>query len=195
MAASQPTLSDFEEWRDVPGWSGYYQVSNHGRVRSLDRTIITKAGKRHRLKGKAFRPARNEYGYPRLSLKKHGAEVKRYVHHLVLEAFVGPCPPGMEACHWNDIPDDNRLENLRWGTSAENKADMARNGGNKNRKKSHCVRGHLLASPNLRNSPSKPDGRECLSCRRATARAAYNPCLDIQKVSDAIYQDIISGTA
>ncbi len=53
----------------------------------------------------------------------------RQVHRLVLEAFVGPCPPGQQCRHLNDIPSDNRLENLRWGTPKENGEDRVRNGG------------------------------------------------------------------
>lgn len=53
----------------------------------------------------------------------------RYVHTLVLEAFIGPCPPGMEACHFPDRnPANNRLENLRWGTRTENHADSRKHG-------------------------------------------------------------------
>lgn len=52
----------------------------------------------------------------------------RMVHRLILEAFVGPCPPGMEACHWNGNPTDNRLENLRWDTPQENTNDKYRHG-------------------------------------------------------------------
>ena len=50
------------------------------------------------------------------------------VHRLVLEAFVGPCPPGLETCHRNDDSSDNRLRNLRWGTSLSNSADAISNG-------------------------------------------------------------------
>jgi hypothetical protein len=50
------------------------------------------------------------------------------VHVLVLTAFVGPCPDGNEALHFNDIPDDNRLSNLRWGTRSQNNHDAIRNG-------------------------------------------------------------------
>lgn len=46
-----------------------------------------------------------------------------YLHHAVLETFVGPRPEGYHALHANDDPDDNRLSNLRWGTLAENMAD------------------------------------------------------------------------
>jgi hypothetical protein len=54
--------------------------------------------------------------------------VWRFLHRLVLEAFVGPCPPGCVGCHANDDPSDNRLENLRWDTHKANSADAVRNG-------------------------------------------------------------------
>lgn len=55
--------------------------------------------------------------------------VRRFqVHRLVLEAFVGPCPLGMQCCHWDDNPLNNKLSNLRWGTGKENMADRKRNG-------------------------------------------------------------------
>lgn len=50
------------------------------------------------------------------------------VHRLVLEAFVGPCPEGMMACHADDNPTNNNLSNLRWGTIHDNLADAYRNG-------------------------------------------------------------------
>ena len=50
------------------------------------------------------------------------------VHRLILEAFVGECPNGMEACHDNDIPNDNRLANLRWDYPKNNSKDRIKNG-------------------------------------------------------------------
>ena len=52
----------------------------------------------------------------------------RYVHRLVLEAFVGPCPEGQECRHLNGDPGDNRLENLVWGSPLENSLDMVKHG-------------------------------------------------------------------
>ena len=65
-----------------------------------------------------------------LSDRQHepGNFPRKRIHILVLEAFHGSCPPGMECRHLNDDPSDNRLVNLRWGTNRENKLDRVRNG-------------------------------------------------------------------
>lgn len=72
------------------------------------------------------------HGYRQVTLSKvvDGQQVYkvRFVHRLVLEAFRGPCPAGMMACHGNGVPHDNRLENLRWGTPKENDDDKLRHG-------------------------------------------------------------------
>ena len=68
-------------------------------------------------------------GYQRLKLCQGGKHVTVYVHALVLEAFEGPKPDGMEACHCNGIKSDNRLSNLRWDTRSSNNADRIRHGG------------------------------------------------------------------
>ncbi len=102
-----------EQWRDVIGYEGHYQVSDQGRVRSL------KKGKQ-RIRALAFTPN----FYPTLCLCKDGKCKTFPVHILVLTAFVGPCPPGMECRHF---PDNDRwnckLDNLMWGTRKENAHD------------------------------------------------------------------------
>jgi HNH endonuclease len=90
-----------------------------------DGTVLSRHGRRAKLKPNIVR------GYPRVELRNSGGKsTRRYalVHLLVLEAFVGPCPKGMEACHWDDNPINNELENLRWGTRRENREDCRRNG-------------------------------------------------------------------
>jgi len=52
-----------------------------------------------------------------------GSKQLYYVHRLVLETFIGPCPENMEGCHKNDIGTDNKLNNLRWGTRSTNRKD------------------------------------------------------------------------
>ena len=74
-----------------------------------------------------IRAYRHKAGYRRVALLRDGKTCFRLVHNLVLEAFVGPCPPGMEACHYPDHDKaNNHLENLRWDTHAENMKDAYR---------------------------------------------------------------------
>ena len=62
----------------------------------------------------------NTYGHLSINWKVNGKVVQRYVHRLVLAAFVGPCPQGQEVLHKDDDPTNNRLDNLRYGSHAEN---------------------------------------------------------------------------
>lgn len=112
-----------ELWRDIKEYEGLYQVSSHGRVRSLDR--IDRRGQ-HR--SSIILLSRINRGYHRIKLCKNGIEKHFQVHRLVLETFVGPCPEGMEGCHNDGIPTHNRLENLRWDTKKNNQADRKLHG-------------------------------------------------------------------
>jgi hypothetical protein len=113
-----------EQWRDIPGFRGY-QVSNLGKLRSC----WSRNGSR--ILTATWRPLKTspgKKGHRRTRLFNGISQKDCWIHRLVLEAFVGPCPPGKRACHRNDVPDDNRLENLYWGTQKENMADKKRNG-------------------------------------------------------------------
>ena len=67
-------------------------------------------------------------GYHRVVLRANGKKTRKAVHRLVLEAFVGPRPPGMECLHGDGNPRNNRVGNLSWGTQKENGADKVRHG-------------------------------------------------------------------
>lgn len=115
-----------EQWRPVIGYEGLYEVSDLGRVRSLARQ--TSMGARG---GRVLKPNPLPKGYLAVTLSRP-PNVKRrvaYVHTLVLEAFVGPRPPGMDACHSPDpTPANCRLDNLRWDTRRNNFADKRQHG-------------------------------------------------------------------
>lgn len=113
-----------EQWKPVVGFEGAYEVSDLGRVRSLDRWIrhVSRRGNTNlaRRPGQIMQIFRSTNGYATLPLRLNGKRKNKYVHHLVLEAFVGPKPVNMEALHLNHDRADARLENLRWGTKREN---------------------------------------------------------------------------
>jgi hypothetical protein len=74
-------------------------------------------------------PTPRRGAYLIVGLRRGGKSYYRQVHRLVLEAFIGPCPAGMQACHDPDhTPSNCRLGNLRWGTPASNCADRDRQG-------------------------------------------------------------------
>lgn len=105
-----------EEWKDVVGFEGIYEVSNHGQVRSK----ITNKIKKQTINKTTKRP------YLGLWLKNKQTIVKP--HRLVLEAFLGKCPEGMEGCHNDGNASNNHIDNLRWDTPKNNHADKVKHG-------------------------------------------------------------------
>lgn len=152
-----------ELWLPVVGYTGY-EVSDLGRVRSLDRVLPCGDKMRHH-KGRILKPGKAPKGGHRFV--GLGGGQSQYVHRLVMEAFVGPCPDGLEVRHLNGDPDDNRVRNLAYGTHAENALDMLRHGNNCNARKTHCINGHEFTPENL--APRK-DGRRCRKCKIESAR-------------------------
>lgn len=108
--------------RAVVEWESLYEVSSEGNVWTLERVRPCRVGTRV-IPRRIMKPTIDRRGYAVVVLKSQGRRVNRFVHHLVLEAFRGPCPEGMQCRHLNGDPTDNRLENLAWGTSTENAAD------------------------------------------------------------------------
>lgn len=127
------TIQDLpgEIWKPVVGYEGAYKVSTFGRVRSLDREVacsrkISPTG-RKLFRGRVLR-ALSVGAYLAVSLSVRGRSRSIYVHRIVLEAFAGACPPGMEACHNDGDPTNNRPTNLRWDSRAHNHLDKRTHG-------------------------------------------------------------------
>lgn len=155
-----------ERWRPVVGYAGAYEVSDRGQVRSVDRRDA-----RGRLcRGRLLRVRPLPNGRLRVSLARGGATRDAYTYRLVLESFVGPCPPGMEALHWDDDISNNHLSNLRWGTRADNMRDMSRNRRG-NAGLEFCPLGHPYDEANTYIYPGARRHRGCRTCGRLRSRA------------------------
>jgi hypothetical protein len=167
------------EWRAVLGYEEFYEVSDTGRVRSFDRFVNHWRGGQRLVKGRElksfFTSKSRERDYLRVGLYKRDRRLRVYgVHVLVLEAFVGPRPEGLVACHYNGVSTDNRLENLRWDTLSANSQDDIRNGVHPAASKTHCIRGHEFNSETTSFSPGR-SRRRCLVCARLRDRENYVP--------------------
>lgn len=137
-----------ERWLPIVGYEELYQVSDQGRARGLDRYDLN-GGVWRRRRGVILAQKTERNGYRRVSLCCNGVAGLRTVHTLVLEAFVGPRPPGMEGCHWDNDRANNWLANLRWDTKSANMLDQVRHGTHCKTKRTRCPRRHRLTMPNL----------------------------------------------
>lgn len=195
MANANNTSLPGETWKPIPGWEGYYQASDHGRVRSLDRTITYPSGKEVRLKGKILSPGKREQGHLYVILNNHGFRKTMMVHRLVLEAFVGPMPKGIVCCHNDGNPANNHLDNLRYDTVQGNILDKFKHGTDHYSTRETCIRGHKLVEPNIVDARIGSGDRACKACNRARVWVHRYPHLkkDIQKVSDEYYEQVLEG--
>jgi len=113
-----------EVWRDIPGWDGYYQVSNMGRAKSIGRILPARGGKTRILKTHILKQSLI-YGrrYLSFSARKENKTVRFYVHRIVCTIF-NPNPEGKPCVdHINTNTFDNRSQNLRWVTYHENSSN------------------------------------------------------------------------
>jgi hypothetical protein len=188
----------------VVGYEGYYEVSDLGRVRSLDRVATRSGGSHPRpIRGQvlAIQTRDNGSGYTTqaISLSREGQRRARSVHALVIASFVGPRPAGAEVCHNNGDGTDNRLLNLRYDSRSGNVLDTVRHGTHRQAARTHCPRGHLLIEPNLRPHDLTLGFRNCRSCDMARlairrARRAGRP-YDMQRLSDDRYAKLMRSSA
>lgn len=118
-----------EQWKPIPAYDGFYEVSDHGRVRSVDRLVDYGRHGAAAYKSRLIRPRPTKKGYPMVSLSRGGVIKAAYVHHLVLLAFVGERPEvdaRSEIRHLDGDKTNNSLTNLVYGTIHENWEDRRR---------------------------------------------------------------------
>lgn len=108
-------------WKDIKGYEGYYQVSSHGQVRSLDR-IVMSSGFPRKIKGQILAQTTDRKGYKHLRLRKNGEEKSFFVHRLVAEAFVHNKRPEeyIQVNHKDEDKANNHYSNLEWCTQEYN---------------------------------------------------------------------------
>lgn len=108
------------EWRDVVGYEGYYQVSNYGQVKSLDRYVEYRNRGSRIHKGKLLKPQYGNCRYMQVGLRKNKVNTRKLVHRLVAEAFIDN--PQVKSCvnHLNSERTYNNVINLEWTTHREN---------------------------------------------------------------------------
>jgi hypothetical protein len=154
LIAAWSDTGEYEVWADVSAqWWARYEVSSFGRLQNAGRILKT---------------APDAYGRPQVRIGGRGSRNVK-VAHLVLTAFVGPRPPGLVCCHYNDIPDDNRVANLRWDTQRSNIRDLIRNGKHNETRKTHCPAAHEYTPENtiiIRDGTA----RRCRTCFNAARR-------------------------
>ena len=110
-----------ETWKDIPEFSGSYQVSNMGRVRSVDRVVIYKDGREYKYKGEVLNPYVDNLGYKQVKLYNVNGNKAKRVHRLVLETFKPHVNMGnLEVNHIDGIKLNNHLTNLEWVTRLGN---------------------------------------------------------------------------
>lgn len=189
-----------ENWREIPGYEGYYQVSDLGHIRSMDRIVTYRTGRQQRYVGHPVPASSHRDGHLLVNLWRDNKGRTDAVHRLVMAAFAGPPPEGHEVCHEDGDPANNNLTNLRYDTRSSNRFDAVHHGTDRNVRKTHCPRRHALAEPNLVPSQARKGRRTCRACGRANsrtikARRAGRPVLDFQTLSDQIYTELIATAA
>lgn len=128
MSDGQSTIT----YKDIPGFPGYRAGSDGTVWSSWHRLASPGHGAQRAAIGQEWsrkKASLNEQGYLRVMLRDaRGHKSRHYVHRIVLLAFVGPCPLGMECLHADSDPTNNTLLNLRWGTHADNVQDAIATG-------------------------------------------------------------------
>lgn len=149
-----------EEWKDIPGFEGRYQISNLGRVKSLPRYVKNGTGYRS-VRGGIRKHSRNgPREYPSINLKDKSFTI----HRLLGELWI-PNPTGLpEVLHKDDDPNNYNLDNLYWGTSSQNSNDTVKNGNHHYAKRDLCDNGHEFTEQNT--YVRSDGGRRCRACER-----------------------------
>lgn len=117
-----------ETWKDIPGYESLYQASSLGRIRSLDRKLVTKNGSIKIIKGLIKKPSIDKSNRFTIGLSKKGKRKSFTVHKIIALTFIGERPEGYEVCHIDGNSQNNELGNIRYDTHSQNEIDRYRYG-------------------------------------------------------------------
>jgi hypothetical protein len=139
--------------KDIAGFDGLYRIDTEGQVFSCHKTgpVRDWRGPWKKLKGKP-----DADGYNWVFLYRNRKRKRVSVHRLVLEAFVGPRPPGKESRHLNSIPANNRLSNLEWAAHSVNLRDRKQNGTDTSGERNTFAKLTWVKVRRIRNSSRSP---------------------------------------
>ena len=144
-----------EDWGGLEGFPNY-EVSTVGRVRHAKTKRVRK-------------PWREDSGHLTVSLQNSGEKMKRVkIHRLMALTFLDNPDNLPFVRHLNDVPDDNRIGNLAWGTNSDNQKDSIRNGTHFGSSKTHCPENHPYDED---NTSVRGKSRVCRKCEASRARS------------------------
>ena len=113
-------MENIEIWKDVENYEGFYQVSNLGRVRSLERDVYCQNGIVHHLKEKVLVQNLDKQGYAYVSLCLNGKMKTIKTHRLVALAFIPNPENKPQVNHKDEVKTNNVVDNLEWCSAQEN---------------------------------------------------------------------------
>lgn len=188
-----------EEWRDIPGYEGYYQASSLGRIRSLDREITQEnrwgSTTTYLKLGQVLTTGAYSGERYRVKLSCDGVKEMKGVAVLVALAFHGVPAPGKDwALHRDGNMFNNAPENIYWGDQFDNMQDAIRHGTHHEKFKTHCTHGHELGGPNLGLNVTL-GSRYCKACALANRWSGKADAAAKRAYADRKYAEIMSGGA
>lgn len=180
-----------EEWKDIKGFEGIYQISSYGRVRSLSR-LISYGNYVRKYRGKILSPYKTVYGYLQVPLRnvKRGS-YKAPIHQLVAQAFI-PNPQHFTEIHHKDYDKtNNHVENLMWCSRQFNQNDMTRH--YKKNKIVGCCEDCGIVLKDSRNNTGLC--RECLVYERGMAALKRHGISSYMELRTLIAKHGVASTA